>query len=135
MKRMVIASHGEFANGIVNSLKMIAGSSADAIEVYTMKPGDLADEYAKELEKVIQKHPNDTYIILTDLYGASVCNAMLSLSIYKNVFVVSGVNLNLALALLLENSQIDESYLQSLIEESRKGMKIVSMQAIENEDF
>lgn len=135
MNRLVIASHGQFASGIVDSLHMIAGDSANYIEVYCMKPGEAADDYAKTLEKEILAHNDDTFVVLTDLYGASVCNALMRLSSYENVFVVSGVNLNLALAILLEQETINASSLQELVNQARDGIKIVEMQTLENEDF
>lgn len=52
------------------------------------------------IRKTISEDKECEYIILSDLYGASVCTAMLRLTNLHNVRLFSGMNLNMVLELL-----------------------------------
>lgn len=137
MKKILLASHGDFSKGLLNSAKMIVGDLADNIDTYSLYPGDNAVDFAEKLKKLIDQNKNIEYIILSDLYGASICNAMLGLTIFQNVRLFSGMNLNMLLELLtnLENSLTEEN-IQTLINESRNGIKHVLLHKSEkDEDF
>lgn len=138
MRKIVLASHGDFATGLLSSVKMIVGELANGVASYGLYPGESAIDFSKLLENEIERNQNTEYVIITDLYGASVCSAMLSLCKYKNVIVISGLNINLVLELLLSYKEpLTDSSIEELIEKSRKGIKHVMLEnnCDEEEDF
>ena len=73
-----------------------------------------------------------------DMYGASVVNAMLSLVNYPNGVLLSGVNLSLALQVLLDGSEmISDESIDEMIKEAQKGILRIQLDQIEleEEDF
>ena len=133
MRHMIIATHGDFSKGIKQSLQMIAGESADEVITYQLKPGESASDFAAELsEKMVSDHQ---YLILGDLFGASVVNSFVPLTNHENVFVISGVNLNLALEFLLTPGELTDELVNNVIQNAQEGIKRVRIIEEDNDDF
>ena len=135
MKKIILASHGDFSKGLLNAVKMIVGDLADCVSSYGLYPGQSASDFALELEKTISEDKECEYIILSDLYGASVCTAMLRLTNLHNVRLFSGMNLNMVLELLTRFSdELTVEDIDQLVEESRSGIQSVTLQIKEEEE-
>ena len=137
MKKIIIATHGELALGIKNALELIAGRMAKEISTYSLTPGKSATDFVAEIEKEMIDHPDQQFIVMGDMYGASVVNAMLSLVNYPNGVLLSGVNLSLALQVLLDGSEmISDESIDEMIKEAQKGILRIQLDQIElEEDF
>lgn len=138
MKKIIIATHGELALGIKNALELIAGSMAKEISTYSLTPGKSATDFVAEIEKEMIDHTDQQFIVMGDMYGASVVNAMLSLVNYPNGVLLSGVNLSLALQVLLDGSEmISDESIDEMIREAQKGILRIQLDQIEleEEDF
>ena len=138
MKKIIIATPGELALGIKNALELIAGSMAKEISTYSLTPGKSATDFVAEIEKEMIDHPDQQFIVMGDMYGASVVNAMLSLVNYPNGVLLSGVNLSLALQVLLDGSEmISDESIDEMIKEAQKGIVRIQLDQIEleEEDF
>lgn len=112
MKKVVIASHGDFSKGLLSSIEMIIGKQEN-LKTYSLYPGESPDEFVKDIEE--EMLDQDEYIILTDLLGGSVHTALMALCKYKNIHIISGVSLNLALEIL---TNLDEPDLEKTIKEA-----------------
>lgn len=135
MRKIILASHGEFSKGLLNSVKMIVGDLANCVSSYSLYPGQSASDFALELEKIIVEDKECEYIILSDLYGASVCTAMLRLTNLHNVNLFSGMNLNMVLELLTRFSdKLTAEDVEELVKESRMGIQSVTLQIKEEEE-
>ncbi|KPI51458.1 PTS mannose transporter subunit IIC [Clostridioides difficile] len=136
MRKIILASHGEFSKGLLDSVKMIVGDLANCVSSYSLYPGQSASDFALELEKIILEEKECEYIILSDLYGASVCTAMLRLTNLHNVNLFSGMNLNMVLELLTRFSdKLTTKDVEELVKESRMGIQSVTLQIKEEEVF
>lgn len=135
-RKIIVASHGGLAKGIVDSASMIIGIPSYPIEVYTLCPGEVADDFAKEIEKEIQANLDVQYIVLTDLFGASVFNAMYSLLKFENVKLCTGINLNLLLQICMESKDwLTDQDMSRIVSESKEGIQFIENIVIEQEDF
>ncbi len=135
MREVIFASHGNFSEGIKDSVSMIIGEQSN-VRSYQLKPGASATDFAEELQKEITENPETEYVILTDLYGASVCSAMLPLTMNSNVHVFSGMNLVLALTVLLETREpLNDEIISEILNEAKEGIRLVKMEDIREEDF
>lgn len=117
MRQFIIASHGELASGMVSAAEMIIG------DITRMRSCNLSDyktiyDLYEDVKSYIVANPETEYVLMADLLGGSVNNLLMQLCEYKNVFVVTGINLGLLLELYLssENEQ----------------MKVVALKAIES---
>lgn len=135
-RKIVLASHGQLAKGLLDTAQMIIGEIAYEVEVYTLQPGKLAEDFAKGLKMEIMQNPQIEYVILTDLYGASVFTAMYSLVVLDNVYLFTGMNLNMLLSVCLEHpDHFDEAAALKIQEDARAGTQYIMESVTEEEDF
>ena len=133
MNKVILASHGKLAEGMYDSVKMIIGN-VDHLSFYGLKEGQDNNEIAKAIESFILERREDTYIIVCDLLGGSVSNAVSRLSVLDNAYVINGMNMGLVISLLLENGKLDEERINELIDESKTGINLVSLSSNSSED-
>lgn len=112
MSKIVLASHGKLSMGMLHSTKMIVGNLACDIETYSLNPGENPNDYAQELKKRIQEDEQE-YIIVCDIKGGSVYNAMVPLCQYHNVSLLSGMNMNMILELVIAKNVDMNQVIQS----------------------
>lgn len=135
-RKIVLASHGQLAKGLLDTAQMIIGEIAYEVEVYTLQPGKLAEDFAKGLKMEIMQNPQKEYVILTDLYGASVFTAMYSLVVLDHVYLFTGMNLNMLLSVCLEHpDHLDEAAALKIQEDARAGTQYIMESVTEEEDF
>lgn len=135
MRKIIIASHGELSKGMVDALRLIVGDTEDKIEFYCLKPGENPNDFAQDLSKRVDENLNEEFVVLTDLYGASVCSSVLSLSMKENVVVFSGFNLGMVLDIYLsypEKLTMDD--VNTIIENSRNGVKHIVVEELDDDN-
>ncbi|MEG0077596.1 PTS sugar transporter subunit IIA [Anaerorhabdus sp.] len=126
MRKTILASHGHLAEGMKDAAKLITGSMADSIETYCLLPGNSPTDYAEKLETEIKNSPEIEYVIVTDLYGASVCTAMVPLTKYPNVRLFTGLNLAMVLNLLLSFCEpLTTLNIADIVQETKEGIKFI----------
>ncbi|MBP2098205.1 PTS sugar transporter subunit IIA [Enterococcus rivorum] len=136
MRKIYIATHGDFSKGLKHSLEMIVGEAAKEIQTFSLYPWESATDFSEKLKKELAQNKVDDYILLGDLFGASVVNALLETTAFKNVILISGVNLNLALELLLAGPErLTEEEIQEIIFQAQQGIRRVTIENLENEEF
>lgn len=136
MREIILASHGMFAEGAYDSANMIVGFAQTKVRTYRLLPGGSAADFAEELQKEIMEHPDIEYVVLTDLYGASVCNSMIPLSMYPNTKVFTGMNLCMVLEIIMSDPEpLSEERMKELVETAREGIRRVKAEITEQEDF
>lgn len=137
MVKIILASHGELSKGMLDSLTMIVGDLAKGIETYSLYPGENPNDYAQTLKERFQ-NDNSHYVIVCDIKGGSVYNALVQTCIYDNVDILSGMNMNLVLELVLANSSGNLD-LNQVINNAKNGItlknKVSLNQDIEEEEF
>lgn len=134
MRKILLASHGELSKGMLNSIQMIVGDIADGIETYCLNLGESPVDYCKEIESKISTS-QDQYIIVCDVKGGSVHTAFSKLMIYPNVVVISGMNMNILLELVLTyQDEIREEDYINLLNSAIDGITVLSGTIIEKED-
>jgi len=138
LTKLILASHGNLSKGMLNSVKMIVGNMADDVESFSVYPGENPNDYATELRERIRKNQDQQFIIACDIKGGSVYNAILQTCVYDNVELLSGMNMNMILELVLAiNNQ--NMNLQQIIADAKKGIELENKETlkvdIEEEDF
>ena len=107
-REIVLASHGHLAEGLLDTLMMILGELPHPTRALCLLPGESPDLLARELEHEVREHPETRFIILVDLFGASVFTSLCRLSPLDNAVIVAGMNVSLALAALTEEDASSE---------------------------
>ena len=83
------------------------------------------DDLYEDVKSSVIANSETEYVLMTDLLGGSVNNLLMQLCEYKNVFVVTGMNLGLLLELYLssENEQTKVAALKA-IESSKNNIRL-----------
>ncbi len=125
MRRLLIASHGRLASGMKSSLNVLIGEcdQVTAIDAF-------CDElnFPAALKEYFESIPEDDQVIMmSDLYGGSINQMMYMYLCRNNTFLLSGVNLAIALELAVNQNDFTVEQLELLVEESRQTMKVVRL--------
>lgn len=123
-KKVVLASHGDLANGMLSALEMIIGHTDD---IYSFGLSQYASP--EVISQEVEKIESDLLIIVCDLKGGSVYNRLIELSVKEKVLVISGMHLGMVLELVLTN--FDENYrlqVESIVEASKNGVELFNLQ-------
>lgn len=135
MSRVIFASHGGLSKGMKDSVSMIVGDLAKDVETYSLLPGENPEDYYQELYKQANES-NEQILVLCDIKGGSVHTALSKLAVLDNVVVFSGMNMGLALDIVLRHAHLSEEELQEIIENAREGITMMKeLKKVENEDF
>ena len=142
MRRLLVATHGRFAEGIGETLGLILGASQplEILNAYTTPDFDMA-KAAKDYVSGLGEE--DELIVAADVFGGSVANAFTEYTADGRVHVVTGLNLPLLIVLGSEGSSGNslEEMIQNAIEEAKEGIVYVNkviektMQEEEEDDF
>lgn len=126
MRKYIIVSHKRFAEGLKSTLDFFTrmGDQITAISAYEHGKNNFPEE---ELRQVIaETDEGGQVIIMTDLLGGSV-NQHANGYAGKDVFVVTGVNLALAMALVLSpEEQLTAEDIERSIETARSQMVLMN---------
>ena len=121
MRRILIATHEKYAEGITAAAELILGPHPE-IETICAFTEDIALD--RQLE-IYFKHCNaeDEVIILTDVYGGSVNQACMNYVSRPNTHLITGMNLALVLQIIMMEEKEGSEAFGAMIEEAR--MQIV----------
>lgn len=140
MKYIVLVSHGTFAPGLHNALKMLAGGDRDDILSTSLENGMGSDTYTENVRKCISKiTEEDEILLLGDLVGGSpltlAANVIAEENLLSRTLIIGGVNLPLALSAALMKDTMEMGELaEMLLPESREVMQEFKVESEENDD-
>ncbi|MDT2739317.1 PTS sugar transporter subunit IIA [Enterococcus canintestini] len=126
MKKVVIATHGNLAQGIQSTLELFVGKKQDItyISAYTQGQADLDTQIDNFFARVT---PADEVIVFTDIYGGSVNQKFATKTTEENIFVVAGFNVPLLLEVILATEAISDEFIQEMITKAQAGMQQVKL--------
>ena len=96
--KILVIGHGRFAEGIKSAAQIIVG---DLSEVTFMNTYIDDIDFHVELDKYFSNNTN--ILVLTDLFGGSVNQAIMQYITKENIEIITGVNIPLVLEILLSN--------------------------------
>lgn len=125
MNYIIVITHSNLAEGFKNCVDFLTGkgNAIKFVNAYQDKENwfEKAENYLRFTEFKGKK------IVLTDIYGGSVNQKMASLKSKYNFFLISGINLPLLLALVLEEKEITLKKCKELVVEAQHQIKIVEL--------
>lgn len=134
MAQIIIATHGGLSRGMLDSLYMVAGGAADGIETYSLELGQNPNDYYEELRERIAAS-DEQFIIMCDIKGGSVHNALFRLTELPNVVLFSGLTMGMALEIALTaRDGLDADAAQRVLDAAREGVTVTVGGAIADED-
>jgi PTS system mannose-specific IIA component len=118
---VIVATHGEFGNSLLSTLRMILGE-CEGIESIALSSEDSMETFMGKMEKALKKvDPKETgALILVDMLGGTPFNVSVQLAPKRKIEVVTGVNLPM---LIKVSSHRDETDLKFLASEVQKATR------------
>ena len=95
MVGIMIVSHGEMANGLVDAMQMITGSQ-EQVAAISLQESDSPEDLSGRIDEMLPSiDDGDGVLIMVDLFGATPFNASLRLYLELNrkIEIVTGANL------------------------------------------
>ena len=138
MRHVILASHGDLARGMADTIGMIVGEVGN-LSTFVLERDDM-DPISSQVRRELDSFdPADEVIICTDMVGSSVNNDMVGLlGDYPQVTLISGMNLPLVITLAMDEGPSTDSELDEIIAMAGEGIKncskVLRMQAEDEED-
>ena len=129
MVGIILASHGEFANGILQSGSMIFGEQQNVAAV-TLMPSEGPDDVRAKMEAAIATFENqDEVLFLVDLWGGTPFNQANSLfEEHKDKWaIVAGMNLPMVIEAYASRFSMNTAHeiAAHIIETAKEGVKVM----------
>lgn len=137
--RIVLASHGEQANGMLNTVQMLLGPQTN-IAAHCLYPEQTRDNLTERLKGEIEQYGAENIIFMTELMFGSPFNAVNELTRDCEIYHISGINLAMLMTAILERDNEDatcESVCEAIMDvipDSVKDVKKMLAQADEDDD-
>lgn len=114
-RKIILASHGKFASGILSSLELICGKNEaiSALDCYINENFDLK----KTIDQLMLENEKKELIVITDLFGGSVNNEFLRYIKRPDFYLIAGLNLPFLIEFSTQfanTDKVSELILQSL---------------------
>lgn len=128
MVGILIATHGDFAEGIKMTLSMLAGEQTN-IAAVTLAPSEGPDDVRAKMEKAIASFENqEEVLILVDLWGGTPFNQANSLiSGHEDKWaIVAGLNLPMLVEACFSRDSVDKAQdlAKQICGSGREGIKV-----------
>ncbi|MBP1042883.1 PTS mannose transporter subunit IIB [Vagococcus sp. BWB3-3] len=124
--KLILASHGSLAEGMVSAIDMILGTNHD-VQGFGLDTYETPDEIGAKVQSILAEDPRMTYILITDIKGGSVYNELVKFCVEENVYVLTGMNLSMCLELQLMSAEINVAEkLDNVLQTSRQGIDVFS---------
>ncbi|MFV0380914.1 MAG: PTS sugar transporter subunit IIA [Breznakia sp.] len=102
MLKIILISHGGLCNGLLDSLKMVAGDDF-GVQTASLLPGMTPESFRKKLKEKLEIIPKENNIlVLSDIAGGTPYQSAVYLAKDFNFGLVSGMNLPMLLSLVFE---------------------------------
>ncbi len=129
---IVIASHGEFAEGIHQSGSMIFGEQ-EKVQTVTFMPSEGPDDLRAKIDAAIATFDaDDEILVLADLWSGSPFNqasAVLAENPDRNIAIITGLNLPMLIQAYTERMMDAEAGLEkvvaNILKEAKDGIRIL----------
>lgn len=126
MRKILIATHGRFAEGMLSASEIIVGKKKNVkcLNAYS-DVKNVKEEIATYFSSLSSK---DQVIVLTDLFGGSVNQILMPYTQKNNVYLMTGVNLAMLLEILMieDDAVIDENLLREIVNNGQKQVMYVN---------
>lgn len=99
-RKLILASHGNFASGILSSLELICGKNDKITTIDTYMTADY--NLSEEIKVLMDVNKENELIVVTDIFGGSINNEFLNYIHTQNFYLVAGMNLPLLIELMTQ---------------------------------
>lgn len=121
MRHIIVATHGKFAEGILDSVRLIMGEQEGVRPfcAFTEQGVNLDDQ----VDALLSRLPvEDEVLVVADLMGGSVCNEFIRRLDRPGLHIVAGLNLALLLEIIANGDMPVAEVIKNAVELSRESI-------------
>ncbi|WMJ89144.1 PTS sugar transporter subunit IIA [Anaerocolumna sp. MB42-C2] len=134
MRKILLATHGTFAKGILNSLSIIMGEQSNIECLCAYLDGE--DCIEQQVKTIVEsKDANVDLVVVTDVFGGSVNNEFMKYLDVNGLYLISGLNLNLLLELTTSEETSTDKMIKDILEKRNDFVKYCERKSISDEEF
>ena len=122
-KKILIATHSVFADGIKNAMELVTGeqNSVSTLCAYT---NDMTEVETPIKEIIDALCDDEELIVTTDIFGGSVNNEFMKYLSKSNIYLIAGVNLPLLFELIMNlESENTVQMIETAVKNARKQLQ------------
>lgn len=135
MNKILLASHGELAKGMKNTVEMITGDKG-RIYALCMTPEKDPNFILDEAQKIIDEMDQDDHLFMfSDFPGGSVNTVLTKFITNENVHLISGMNVAMLLEFVLSDVKDTNQSIVNSIEGGKRAIQEVKFKKIIEEDI
>ena len=129
--KILVIGHGRFAEGVKSAAQIIVG---DLSEVTFMNTYVDDIDFHVELDNYFSENKN--VLVLTDLFGGSVNQAIIQYITKVNIDVITGINIPLILEILISNTTGNNLDFRQIISSAKEQIVYVNdmLENLNNEE-
>lgn len=135
--RIVLASHGGMAKGMLDTVQMLLGPQEN-MTAYCLSPEQDVEQFKAILRKEVEENGAENVIFMTELIHGSPFNSVVDMTREYDVYHVSGTNLSTLMGAVLARDEEDataESICEAAMEASQQSIiDVRKMLAATDED-
>lgn len=136
MIAIVIASHGDFASGVLQSATMIFGKQ-EKVKTVSFQPNEGPDDLKNKFEIALTTFsPDDTVLFLVDLWGGSPFNvaSQIVAEHQDSMALMTGVNLPIVIDAFTVRDQPLDKVVAHLEQSGKQGIRHLDLTSHDEED-
>lgn len=130
MKKVFLASHGSFADGLKDAITFLMGDlQLNALSCYHEQIKDMEALSQIIDEQIANLQPDDELVVFTDLLGGSVNNVVAQRMLQNdNIHVIAGMSMPLVLEFMLCGEDDTKTAIESSLQRAKESMVYVNAQ-------
>lgn len=142
MKKVMIASHGRTASGMVSTISMfLPTAQISVIDAYVDDP---SGNYDADIERFLDAlQPEDDGYLFTDIYGGSVNQRVIDCILRKGkgqtVRLITNCNVSVIIEILTRSERLSDAEIEQIIETAKpvliKPDQIVTEDSVSEDAF
>jgi hypothetical protein len=101
--KIVVVSHGPFAEGIVGSVQMLVGAQAGLL-AFGLAPEEDRSQLRDKVQKVLESARDEEVLVLSDLFHGTPFNVCVELMEHFSFHHITGINLPLLVAIIMSRN-------------------------------
>lgn len=129
MTGLVVTGHGQYAQGVMSAIELVAGVP-EQVQVVDFVKGEGIEELKSRMVRAIQDLESDDVLLMTDILGGSPFNVAVQLlaePVGKNLKVVAGANMaSIVQAVFMRENVPFEQLPGEVVQGGREGLVDVS---------
>ncbi len=121
--QVLLLTHQQIGSALLNQAVSLFGPCPLAVSVFEVDPADDIDQQTEQLATLLDQPSSDeTWLVLTDLYGATPSNLAHHLADARHAPIIHGLNLPMLVKLWNYHSESPGNLVDKLVNGARKAI-------------